>query len=370
MRTVTYKSVLDRIAGYLAQPDGLSTEDVALIGAKVQMFVRLGWEYYWWPELMAVECRTFRPAYDPTEDYAAPAPGAPVEVFLPTVGVGPFPNDNGVYYQALQESTGQAPATLTGDSYVENGAYWAASLPAYSADVWQPDTQYGVNNDGSGLPYQVLNPADGQVYQCIAAHTSGGSFDATQWGQLTPFVRSLDYEQEGKAALGEVRFVWDRNPELYPRTARRQGWRMRNDSLQVLGLASVVWVEFRIRPSVYAGAVRSDTIAYAAGDERYDTATGDFWTANAAVNPGESPTTTPAKWDRVEFPYFLAEYVAQSAYAQMTDKEEETPENFAVEDGTGFPLLAAELDKIERQQGQTRQLNVVSGRHREGGWFY
>jgi len=62
--------------------------------------------------------------------------------------------------------------------------------------------------------------------------------------------------------------------------------------------------------------------------------------------------------------------VAQSAYAMLTDREQETPENFAVENGAGWPLLAAELDRIERQQGQTRQLKVVSGRHRGGGWFY
>ena len=196
------------------------------------------------------------------------------------------------------------------------------------------------------------------------------SMDPTKWALVTPFVRSLAYEQAGRTPLGEVQFVWDRDPETEPRTARRQHYRMKADFLQVLGHANVVWVEFRRRPSVYSGGMRSDPATYAAGTEVYDAATGDYWTANQAVAAGESPTTTPAKWDRVEFPYILAEYVAQSAYAQLTDREQETPENFAVEDGAGWPLLAAELDKVERQQGQTRQLNVVSGRERLGGWFY
>ena len=53
----------------------------------------------------------------------------------------------------------------------------------------------------------------------------------------------------------------------------------------------------------------------------YDTATGDYWTSNQSISAGESPTTNPEKWDKVEFPYFLAEYVAQSAYAMLTDRE-------------------------------------------------
>jgi hypothetical protein len=370
MRTVTYQSILDRIASYLGESAGLDTDDAALAQVKLALFVRLGWEYYWWPELMAIERRTFRPGWNSGTAYNAPTATEPVEVFFPTVGVGPFQNDNGEYYQALQASTGQVPATLVSGAYVENGAYWARSESCHSADAWQAGAAYGVNNDGSGLPYQVLNPADGRYYQCLAAHTSGGSFDATKWGILTPFIRSLDYEQAGETPLGEVRFIWDRNPETDGRTAKDLRKRLRSDHVQVLGLANVVWVEFRLRPRIYAGPIRSDSAAYADGQEVFDVATGDFWMANQTVNAGESPASTPAKWGRVEFPYFLAEYAAQSAYAALTDREQEQPENFAVEDGAGWPLLAAELDKVERQQGQVRQLNVVSGRHRGGGWFY
>jgi hypothetical protein len=362
MRTVTYKSVMDRIAGYMGEADGLSAEDQTLAGLKTNFFVRLAWQYYWWPELGAIERRTFRPAWDAGTDYPAPTATAAVEVFLPTVGVGPFVSDNGDYYQALQASTGEAPATLTGGAYVENSAFWAKCQSSYSADVWSERT-YAVGD-------QATNPDNGRAYQCIEAHTGSGAMDLTKFGILTTFVRSLDYEQTDETPLGDVRFIWDRNPETDPRTAERIPFRLRSAHMQVLGLANVVWVEFRLRPSVFAGAFRTDAATYAATDTRYDTATGDYWTANAAVAAGQSPTTHPTLWDRVEFPEFMAEYVAQSVYAMLTDREQETPENFAVEDGAGWPLLAAELDRIERQQGQVRQLNVVSGRHRMGGWFY
>ena len=149
MRTVTYKSVLDRIAGYLAQPDGLGTEDVALITAKVQMFVRLGWEYYWWPELMAVERRTFRARWRAETTYAATAWDARVEVFDPATRE---------YYQSLQAGNTGNPPTIDG---VENSAWWAKCEGEYGADNFDAGKDYTAGD-------QARDPETGWVYQCIA----------------------------------------------------------------------------------------------------------------------------------------------------------------------------------------------------------
>lgn len=362
MRCETYKSVMDRIASYLGEADGLSVEDAALAQSKINLFVRLGGGFYWWPDVMRLERRTFRPTWDAAAAYNAGTATASMEVFFPTVGRGPFPEDNGLYAQAVADSTGEPPYTKQGDDYVINGAYWAPCAASYSGDAWS-ERDFAVGDI-------MVNPDDGRFYWCTVAHTGSGSADLTKFGILTPFVRSVAYEQEGQTAIGDVRFIWDRDPESLPRAARPQKFRLRADYVQVLDLANVVWVEFRIRLPVFAGAKRTDTAAYAAGVTVYDTATGDFWTSLEAINAGESPTSDPAKWTRVEFPYVLAEYVAQSAYAMLVDREQEEPENFAVEDSAGFPLLLAELDKLERQQGQVRQLNVAQGRNRQGGWFY
>ena len=380
MRSTPYQQLLLRLASYFGEADGLSAEDAQLCAPKINLFVRLAWEYYWWPDVMALDKRYFRPVYNPATAYTGSVPGAPVEVFLAQPGTGDFSTDTGAYYQALQASTGQVPATLVNGTWTENGAYWAESLSSYSADVWQPDTQYGVNNDGSGLPYQVQNPNDGNYYQCLNAHTSGSTFDPTQWGILTPFVRSLAYDQvdgNGNAMtpFGEIRFIWDRDPTVN-RYAQRQKFRLRPAFIQVLGCQNVVWVEYRTQPSTYTNTVFDPTATYAAGIQIYDPATGENWLCTTPTSAGQTPSNTPASWSKVPFPYIFLEYTAQSVYAAMTNREEAAasqggqPENFSIQQSAGFPLLLAELDKIERQQGQTRQLNVVNGKDAMGGWWY
>ena len=382
MRTAPFSDVLNRLASYLGEADGIASEDAVLIAAKVNAFTRMAWEYYWWPDVMNIELRTFRVPWSGTTAYAGPAAGNPVEVFFPTVQVGEYAYEQGSYYQALQASTGQVPATLVGGGYVENGAYWAVSCNSYSADVWQPGTSYGVNNDGSGLAYQVQNPGDGQYYQCIHAHTSGGTFDATKWGLLTPFVRSLALDpgatsNQGPTAtpIGEVRFIWDRDPTVL-RYAQRIKFRVRNGLLQVLGNVNVVWVEFRQRPALYVTTPYQSATGYAAGIQFYDPATGNNWVTVSATNAGDTPTSAPSKFSLVPWPYVFTEYVSQSVYASLVNREEAAasqggqPENFGIQQTAGFPLLLQELDKLERQQGQTRQLNVVSGKDAMGGWWY
>lgn len=351
-RRVTYLSVLNRIAAYLGEADGLGTDDKALAEAKVNLCFRLGYEYFFHPAVLEIEPRTFRPAYDATANVAAPTATAAVERYFPA---------DGRYYQTLvaQTPAAQAPATLSGGGYVENSAYWAKSQASYSGSDHATATAYTVGTI-------VRNPVNARFYQCRTAHTSvSATLDPTKFGILTNFVRSLALAQTGESVIGEVKAIWDADPQSVP-TAQRVGggrgpdYRVRLDYLQVLGVATKVWIEVRPPCPTFSGSTRTDVATYASGDQLYDSATGDFWIANQAISAGESPTTQPTKWDRVVFPYYLAEYVAQSAYAMLTNHEQESPENFSVQLTAGYPLLAAELDNLERQQGQTRQLNVVN----------
>lgn len=343
MRTVTYQSILDRIASYLGESDGLSVEDAALANVKINFFVRLGWKHFCHPDITRIEKRTFRPTYSATENVVAGD-----ERYFPATQA---------YYVALVDQTPavEAPATLTGGAYETNLAYWADATAQPDGEDWTAGTDYALGDT-------VRNLADGLIYQCHTAHTAGASFDDTKFAELPAFVRSLDPRAAGETEIGDVASIWDRDPTTN-RAARRMRFRLRQGIIQVLGTANVVWVEFRPPPPNFSGVVRSDTATYAAGVTRFDTATGDFWTSNTSIAAGESPTSAPAKWDKVEFPEYLAEYVAQSAYAMLTNREQETPENFTIQLAAGYPLLLAEIQTIERQQGQTRQLNVVSGRN-------
>lgn len=350
MRTVTYLSVLERIASYLGNADGLSTEDKAIAAAKVNLCFRLGYDHYFHPDITLIEERKFRASYDAGANVAAPTATAAMERY--------FAGD-GNYYQTLvaQSPATQAPATFSGGTWTENSAYWAKCQASYSGDYWADATVYAVGDT-------VRNVANQRFYQCHTAHTSSGSFDATKFGILTAFVRSLAFDQSGETAIGEVKAIWDCDPRYVMNAARVGGgrgpdYRRRSDYLQVLGTANVVFPEFRKPCPQFSGAPRDEAETYDAGEQLYDADTGDYWTAVESIAAGESPTTDPDKWERVEFPWYLAEYVAQSAYAMLTNAEQESPENFTVQMTAGYPLLLAEVDSIERQQGQTRQLNVV-----------
>lgn len=351
-RRVTYLSVLDRIASYLGEADGLSVDDKALAEAKINLCFKLGYEHYFHPDITEIEQRTFRPLYSAAENVAAPSATAAVERYFPATDS---------YYQTLvaQSPATQAPATGSNGSYTENSAYWAACQASYSGDDHADATAYTVGTI-------VHNPANNRFYQCHTAHTSASAtLDATKFGILTPFVRSLAFDQADETEIGECRFIWDADPRFIASARRMNGGRgpdfwVRKDYLQVLGLANVIYPEFRPPCPVFSGATRSDTATYGAGDQKYDSATGDYWIANTSIAAGESPTTNPEKWDRVVFPRYLAEFVAQTAYAMLTNHEQEEPENFTVQMTAGYPLLLAELESVERQQGQSRQMNVVT----------
>jgi hypothetical protein len=495
MRTVTYKSVIDRIAGYMGEAGGLSGEDATLANAKVNLFVRLAWEHFWWPELMLIEPRELDSAsgrdlslnapserrqgilklasgvgsgsvtglglgFTPTAfrmQIARPSGGLNLRAYGNSGTLGPDGfafelngvTDNANYelhYEVWGEE-GVIPATSsdgsrkTGVALIANGAQ-SGTVSGLSVgftpgvvrlQIVRPSGGLNIEAwptavSASGFSYELSAVTDSGLYELhyelaeagpalgpirqrgavalpasidsgrlrnlnigwegqaislqvmragglnINAYPIAGSASHDGFAfELDGITDSAAYQLHWQVArpvaseMGEVRAIWDRDPRGNRYACRVGGgrgpdFRLRAGMMQVLGTVNPVWVEFRRRPNVYTGSLRTATGTYAAGVTVYDTATGDYWTANQAIAAGQSPTTNPEKWDRVEFPYIFAEFVAQSAYAMLTDREQEQPENFSMQLAAGYPLLVAELDKVERQQGQTRQLRVVSSR--------
>ena len=72
MRTVTFKSVLMGIAeraGLSPETADLSLEEACTITEFINSRLREAWEWAWWPELMAVAQRYYRPAWDAATAY-------------------------------------------------------------------------------------------------------------------------------------------------------------------------------------------------------------------------------------------------------------------------------------------------------------
>lgn len=122
MRTVTFKSVLDRALRLLEEdPAEADVELVAVLTEAINARLRTAWEAFPWPERTRLEERFLRDAYDAAVTYAAGD-----QVYYAT---------DDTYYEALQATTGNAPT---------NATYWeeAEDLERYVA--WEQEDQTAV----------------------------------------------------------------------------------------------------------------------------------------------------------------------------------------------------------------------------------
>ena len=86
---------------------------------------------------------------------------------------------------------------------------------------------------------------------------------------------------------------------------------------------NMVYLVFRLPAPVFVGNLYSGTATYVAGqDSVYFSGTttalaGDFYNCIGNTTAGQSPQTTPASWQVVPFPKWLAAPVARRAYADF-----------------------------------------------------
>ncbi len=409
MRTVTYKSVEEKANLLFAGKVRPTTDDAAALNRFINARYREMFEQFFWPEWTVIERRTFRQAYAGTTSYS---PTAEVYYWPPqsyyqvlrnplltlttltragttatatyaaghslTVADNPRITISGatpagfngtwtgtvasattVTYTMPADPGANATGTLlmsihpTDASDITTEAYWAESLGSYSADDWNATAAYAVGN-------QVYQPLDGYYYQCITAHSNQSPPNATYWGRLTPFVRDIDFVEGNQGAsatdIGEVKKPWDANPREVM-NARPQDFDITSDGIVVRGSANVVWLEFRHRPNEFTGDTWASGGPYAVGTQVYYTTTGEYYRCIASATT-EAPTDT-AKWEKLDFPYVLKDAVAQAAYADMLKMSGKTSK-YAAELMEARRILHREFDKLERQQGQAGNLNVMT----------
>jgi hypothetical protein len=349
VRTVSYLSVLQQAAfkaGFDPLDASWSSTLAARFGTGINLAVRKGWRAYWWPELTPIELRQFRPEYDSSATYAAPTPTAAVERrYRNAVSDG--------YYQTLRASTGQPPVDAAG---VVNYAYWFPCQPEYDAEDWA--TGQVITADANGIR---RNPADGRYYACHTAHTAGTSFDATKFGILTPFRRNVELAATGQTAIGEVRAVWDADPQVIP-GAQQLPFLLTQNGVVVTGRQSEtvleVWVEFRLRVNSFTGTPWTANAVHTAGQQYYYAASsteGDYYRCDTTHTATGS--FDPTKFTVIEFPYVLAEYAAHYAYAHHL-LYESNPQLSGIEMNVAKGILHEEMSLLEIQQAQNRRMRV------------
>ena len=339
MRRCTFRSVLDRARALCGDP--LDVDPSTQLAAALQRFIyarlKRAWEPsggWWWPETMRVEERFYHATYAAGTTYILGS-----TIYFPATRA---------YYQALVQTVGNAPATLTAGRYVLDTTRWIAAQTAYSGPDWADATAYA-------LATVVRNPANGLFYVCFSAHTASSSLDTTKFALLTLLTTTVSLDQAGSTAIGTVRSVTMTDPRLSGRPVRVD-FQLGQAGVQIWGesIPPSVWVWFQVRPPVLAGATWSASAAYAAGATTYYASTaeeGDFWTANQTTTAAQDPEDTPAKWDRESFPTFLREYCAQGACADWLRSQGQR-DAARLEDATAEDLLCREIRLVANAQNQ------------------
>lgn len=159
---------------------------------------------------------------------------------------------------------------------------------------------------------------------------------------------------------GEVLEVYNKNPRVTT-TAIPVSWYLYEDGtnryVNLRKTDTPVYLEYRITRPLLVGDNFSTTATYASGDQVYFS--GQMYDANATTSAGESPTTTASKWDVVKIPYNFQQYLIRGAYADYL-KAIGNNELAMAEDAAAESVLMLETDKLYRQQGQVRRLNMTT----------
>jgi hypothetical protein len=318
----------------------LNTDRAATLTEYLNNAVGNAVTFDWWPEMMEVELRQFRPNYTPGE-------------FLEATNERYHPG-SGKYYQALQLQVAatEAPATYSAGVWTENSAYWAETQGSYTADDQ-------VDGEALAVGDQRRDPNTGLFYQIFTAHTAvDTSVDTTKAGVLTAFARTIDYDQTGETPMGEVKAVHRRDPRVFPDRSGKLNQRKTSAGLLVLPgmynpqylpqstVPNQVWVEFRRRPPVFTStpwvsgtAYDRDALVYYRGD-----------TFKSAHGNNDAAVDGAVNWILVEFPEIFAAYVKFAAAADCsTDQKQDSRST------TLRQQAEAELERVRDQEINSQQ---------------
>lgn len=171
---------------------------------------------------------------------------------------------------------------------------------------------------------EVYYPQTGAYYTALGATTGNAPTNAIYWAELTDLdPAEVGYAQTGKTAIGQVRAAYA-GPDQSGVRLRRLPFILTGTGVRLLGAAVPRTVDlwFQLRPPELRGDAWATGSTYAIGDRVYFASgggdyRGDFWECAASTTAGQSPSTHPAKWARVQLPRLLLEATAAGVAADM-----------------------------------------------------
>jgi hypothetical protein len=319
---------------------GLGADEEADIRQSVNANLAQLWPKGRWPGVMRIERRQFRATWLVGTTYGAPTATAGVEVLDPATEE---------YYQSLHSANvGNAPTT----GGVENSAHWAKCNAKETADLWADGTAYTVGA-------KVKHPSSLRIYQCITAHTSSGSFNASNFGLLTDFEPYIAFAQSGETAIDDQAEcqLWTENPRTVTTATRIKTLFTQNGLTPLESCPSRPWLEYKLACPKLFGERYDSTATYVASTDQvqFATASGkvettDFYNCIVNAAAGDTPATDTDKWTRVEIPDYFKNYLgAKGALGFLVgddDAKYQVAESFAADAEIHL------MDLLQRVQGQ------------------
>jgi hypothetical protein len=171
----------------------------------------------------------------------------------------------------------------------------------------------------------------------------------------------------------EILAVFDKNP-LSTTRATQQTYTLYYDGTEkVVCSQEQGYYVYRIKCPELTGDLWDGGVSYSTGaqvyfDEGSGTGSympvegkahrGNFFNCTLSSNPGESPTTHPSKWAKVQVPYVFGSYMSWGSTANWLISEGMVQEAAVIE-GKAKEALEFEYDKATRQQGQFNRLSMI-----------
>jgi hypothetical protein len=208
----------------------------------------------------------------------------------------------------------------------------------------------------------VEYPPDGLYYACHTAHTAGANL-ASNWGQLVEFDKYVAWAQSGENAITDVLDVWNTNPRT-DKKAKQQNFYQSENGVQVINGPNIVHIEYRQKvPCLLHSAWTSGTVYAAADVVRFPASGADFDLYKASsghtASGSNEPTDVGAPWTLIQVPRDFRSFLGHGGAADLllADEREQLG---GVQNSLGDQALRELLDKLERQEKQTKQMNVIN----------
>lgn len=305
MNTVSFQKVLYGVARRMGlDPLRNLPQNVAdTLAGYVDEHARHGWNAYPWPEICPTEKRVYRPQWD------------------------------------------------------------AATVYAYGQEVWDEGQQayyMSLENDNQGNPVTATAANDTGLFIEIDIPGEPTADDANGfWTRISTLERVILFDQPGKTPIGTVFEVWRDDPTRVRRPRPVDFW-ISAAGVQLDSTApDVVWINFRTRPPEFTATPWKASKIYPQETVIYFADSGECYRALSITAAGESPKTSPEKWEKQSLLAALAPYVELAAYSDFLMEDGQT-DKAAILSGKADGRLADAMDIINEQQRQTAQFSVRS----------